>query len=114
MAIEYVRSYGYIDDARYASNFIRLKKQQKSKRALEFELQNKGIPRDIIQQCMEEEFAYEDETEAIKKLIRKKCNNVTDVDDVKVQKIIASICRKGFSFEKIRSAIRELEEEENL
>ena len=114
VAIEYVRSYGYIDDARYASNFIRLKKQQKSKRALEFELQNKGIPRDIIHQCMEEEFAYEDETEAIKKLIRKKCNNVTDVDDVKVQKIIASICRKGFSFEKIRSAIRELEEEENL
>lgn len=112
VAIEYVRSYGYIDDYRFASNYVRLKKQQKSKRALEFELSNKGIPRDVISQCMEEEFQQEDETEAIKKMILKKCNMVSQVEDAKMQKIIASICRKGFSFDKVRTAIRELQEEE--
>ncbi len=111
IALDYVISYGYVDDYRYTSNYIRMKKTQKSKRALEFDLSSKGISREIINSCMEEEFHYEDETEAIKKQIRKKVNNLACLEEEKKQKIIASICRKGFSYDKIKTAFRELEEE---
>ncbi|MDO5294778.1 MAG: regulatory protein RecX [bacterium] len=110
VALDYVMSYGYIDDERYASNYIRTKKKSKSKRAIEFDLSAKGVDRETIANCMEEEFKYEDETEAIKKLIRKKVNNLDCLEEDKKQKLIASICRKGFSFEKVRTAFRELEE----
>ncbi|MDO5519067.1 MAG: regulatory protein RecX [bacterium] len=110
VAVDYVMSYGYIDDERYASNYIRTKKHSKSKRAIEFDLSSKGIDRETISYCMDEEFKYEDETEAIKKQIRKKVNNLECLEDDKKQKLIASICRKGFSYEKVKTAFRELEE----
>lgn len=102
VAIEYVKSYGYLNDERYASNYIRMKKNSKSKNAIIYELSLKGIPKEVIDLYMEEEFSYEDEEEAIKKLIYKKTKNPEELTIEKKQKIIASICRKGFSYEKVK------------
>lgn len=109
VAISYVDNYGYIDDYRYASNYIRLKKSVKSKRALQYDLANKGVEKQIIDRCMEEEFSHEDEEEAVKKMILKKTNCPKDLPPEKKQKIIASICRKGFSYEVIRRIWKDFE-----
>lgn len=102
LAIEYVKSYGYLNDERYALNYIRMKKNSKSKNAIIYELSIKGISKEVINLYMEEEFSYEDEEEAIKKLIYKKTKNPEELPIEKKQKIIASICRKGFSYEKVK------------
>lgn len=104
-AISYVRGYKYLDDERYASNYIRMKKQTKSKNAIVYDLISKGIEKEIIDQYMEEEFDSDDEEEAIKKLIYKKTSNPSELDLEKKQKLVASICRKGFSYEKVKRII---------
>jgi regulatory protein len=47
-AIEYVRSFGYLDDARYAENFVMSRKDSKSKREIKALLSQKGVSDDLI------------------------------------------------------------------
>ena len=42
-AIAYVKSYGYVDDARYARNYIRYRLDQKTRQQLMQELYRKGV-----------------------------------------------------------------------
>ena len=54
-AIAYVKSYGYIDDERYVRNYIEYRREQKSRRQLEQELQyRKGEPQELIQKVYED------------------------------------------------------------
>ena len=54
-AIAYVKSYGYIDDERYVRNYIEYRREQKSRRQLEQELQyRKGVPQELIQKVYED------------------------------------------------------------
>ena len=45
--LTYVRSFGYLDDARYAENFIMSRKDTKSKREIKALLSQKGVSDDI-------------------------------------------------------------------
>ena len=47
-ALEYVISYGYIDDERYARNYVRFKKDSQSRKQIEFTLQQKGVCKEYI------------------------------------------------------------------
>lgn len=42
-AVAYVKSFGYLDDARYAENFVRSRKAVKSRREIRMLLSRKGI-----------------------------------------------------------------------
>lgn len=99
-AVEYLYRYHYLDDERYTKNYIAYKKGAKSPKELEFLLKQKGVSREIIKECLEE---YKDEDETIRKLIKKKTDIPTELPEEKKKKIIASLCRKGFSYEKVRN-----------
>ena len=105
VAIEYVKQYGYIDDARYTENYIRLKKQSKSKQFIEFELKRKGIDASVIKECMDNVYCGDSELLAIQKQISKKCCDLSTLDRDKKNKLIASLCRKGFSYENVRKCL---------
>lgn len=111
VAIDYVKQYGYINDIKYAENYIYSHKNNKSKQALEFELRKKGISEDIIRNCMEEEYSLEMELEAIRKQIAKKCSNVSSLTSEEKVKLMASICRKGYSYENVKKCLSIMEEE---
>ena len=51
--MEYVRSFGYIDDRRYAEKFIDFAKEKKSRVRIACDLAQKGVPRDIIDEDYE-------------------------------------------------------------
>ena len=55
-AIFYVKSFHYIDDSRYAGNYVRYRQETKSKRQLKLELYKKGVPSDVVEQVLEEEY----------------------------------------------------------
>lgn len=97
--IEYIRSYHYIDDARYTSNYINSKKSTKSKRQIQAELYRKGIDKTLIEQSFESELQSDDM--AIQKAIHKKTDNPENMTFEEKQKLIASLCRKGFQYEDI-------------
>ena len=71
-AIEYVKKYHYIDDMRYARNYISYRQGSKSRRRLQQELMQKGVPKEITEQALEEIYENNDiEKIAEEKLIRK-------------------------------------------
>lgn len=105
--IAYVRQYGYLDDARYAANYIRTRMNRKSKLVIKGELVQKGIKKDLIDGIIEQEYGEDEDAElqAIKKIIEKKTKSAEDLTPEKKEKLIASLYRKGFEIGKIKQLI---------
>ena len=53
-ALEYVESFHYIDDVRYAARYIEFQKSKKGKARLKMELLQKGISAEIVARALEE------------------------------------------------------------
>ena len=111
--IAYVDSYHYLDDTRVAGNYIRGKKEYKSKRELEFLLKQKGISEDDIISAMEENYKNEDgiaqEELAITRHLRKYHVTEEQLEEMpyeEKQKVAAKLYRKGFDSEKIRKILQ--------
>ena len=68
--ISYLKSYHYIDDDRFARQYIEQKKDSLSYRQLMQKLMNKGISKEILNEILEEK--EDGELEALDKLLRKK------------------------------------------
>lgn len=111
-AMDYVRSFGYLNDLRYAENYIDLHKKQKSRKELRGALLQKGVPSEQIDLAFESFYDGEEELEAIQTLIRKKRVDVLHATDEQLQKLYGYLGRKGFRYEQIRKAVEALEDSE--
>lgn len=107
-AIAYIASYGYIDDEKYAMEYIRYTGNTKSKKQIANELQKKGVSKQDIEnayvQC-EEDNLFKKEEELIENLLAKKQYCKKDSTFEERQKIAAFLYRKGFSSDKIYKAV---------
>lgn len=104
-AITYVKSYHYLDDARYADNYLEYYKDFRSYRRMEADLLKKGIAKDVIRTCWEDKLEQGcdyDEGEQIRRLLEKRNFNPGTADYKEKQRTYAFLCRKGFSGETIR------------
>ncbi len=109
-AVAFGKKYHYIDDIRYAENFIRGKGQQLSRKELEYKLQQRGIGKEMYQSLYEE--LEEDGTQedaALERLIQKKNVNFSEITPEEKQKLYAYFIRKGFSYEAVRKKLDEFE-----
>lgn len=107
--IAYVKEYGYLNDERFASSYIRSRMSRKSKRVIMLELQNKGIKNQLLEKIITEVYQYEEsdpEEEAIKKAIHKKIMSPDQLSYEDKQKLIASLYRKGFDLDKIKKILK--------
>lgn len=109
-AVEYVKSYHYIDDRRYAENYIRYRQESKSRILLKNELLRKGISSQIIDEAMEAEYHMDPRT-LIDQWLKKKGYSSSEQDSEKERKIGQFLLRKGFSWEDIRSCMSRFEKE---
>lgn len=99
IGVEYAKSFGYIDDYRYAQYYVEISCKGRSRRDIEQRLLHRGIARDIIHQVIDE-FLPEDEDEAIWAALRRKAvdaDNVGELDWEQKNKLYAYLIRKGFS-----------------
>ena len=58
--------------------------RKKDRRQMQFELERKGIPRELIrrgQEAMEDEEGCVDETDMIRQLLEKRCRNPKEADE---------------------------------
>lgn len=108
MAMDYVRSFGYLDDDRYAENFVTGRKGTKSRREIRAALLQKGLTAEQIDRALEAVYEDEGEGEAIRKLIRKRGVDVSCASKEELQKLYGYLARKGFRYEEIRRAIEEI------
>ena len=103
--IVYLETLGYIDDEDYAKKYImdRIRLKPRSKKEIYYELINKGIDRDIIDNSINE--LMNDEFEIACKIFNKRFINY-DLKDIKVHnKIYTYFSSKGFSEEIINKTI---------
>lgn len=106
-AMDYVKSFGYLDDERYVRNYIAYRSQSKSRRQIEQELLfRKGVSRELIQKVYEEA-EPSDERALIRRQLEKKHYDSEECDEKQRQKLIASLLRKGFQMGDILAVMRE-------
>ena len=94
-AIEYVKSFHYLDDERYAETFTRYKKEGMSRQQIKQKLLQKGISRDIIDNAIEEEYDT-DEAMHIRNLLLKKHFSYGEADEGEFRRVYSYLLRRGF------------------
>lgn len=107
-AIDYVASYGYLNDRQYAADFIEYNKETKSKKRIITDLLKKGIPGALIEEVWEETVGnsrQELEQEQILRWMEKKHFSAQTAAPEELRRMTAFLYRKGFSIESIRSAL---------
>jgi regulatory protein len=98
-AIDYVSSYGYLDDTRYAARYIDTYGDRKSRRLIEQELLRKGISRDILAlswSADDDGSRRISEDDMIRKLLEKKHFDPQTTDEKERRRLYAMLVRKGF------------------
>ncbi len=113
-AVEYVKSFHYIDDERFAQNYVRSHASSLSRREITNKLMQKGVSSENIAAAFEvnaqehaEQLEYEEalgksetalspELNAAIHALRKKLNGKTSVDDAAKRKLFAFMYRKGY------------------
>lgn len=108
--IAYVSEYGYLNDERFASAYVRAKMLSKSRMAIITELQQKGISRELIDQIFAEDYEGQGEMEdaeltAIRKAVAKKTKEPEALSHDEKQRLMASLYRRGFQISKIRQIL---------
>lgn len=110
-AMDYVRSYGYLNDARYAENYISCRIGTKSRLKLMQELAGKGIDRETAQQAWERaaEVLEPDEHAILRAAVEKKyaCGSV--LDEKEMRRLYGYLVRRGFSYGDIARVLEEME-----
>lgn len=94
-AIEYVKSFHYLDDQRYAETFTRYRKEKLSRQQIKQKLMMKGVSRDIIADVIEEEYDV-DETVHIRSILEKKHFSCENADDGEFRRVYNYLLRRGF------------------
>lgn len=108
-ALDYVGSFRYTDDLRYAVNFIRNHQGDRSRRRIEQDLTGRGIDRNLLEKAWaewEEEGGSQNEQAMIQALLAKKGFDSQTAALKDRQRMFAFLMRKGFSGEQARRAVQ--------
>lgn len=110
-AVSYMEQEGYIDDRDYAERYlndaVELKKHGMAR--IKQDLLRKGIPREIVEEVIEN--TEKDNGETIKRILETRLPK-TDLSDRKQRdRLIGYMLRRGFRYGEVYSALREYMDE---
>lgn len=104
-AIAYVKSYHYVDDARYAVRYVECMKQKKSRRQMEQDLYRRGVARPLVEAALEQAEPVSPQ-ELIRSLMEKRHFDASTADQKEKQRMYAFLARRGFSGADISRALK--------
>lgn len=109
-AVAYVKDYGYVNDYRYALNYILYRIHSKSRQKIFQELLQKGISQDVASEAWEEASDLEepDETSLLRTAIEKKCSPGDTLDDKAMRRLYGYLLRRGFRMGDITAVLDEM------
>lgn len=111
-AIEYIISYKYIDDLKYATDYITAHEDTRSRRRIEQDLINKGISKTTLERAWfewEKLGGEQNEESMIKKLLEKRKYNPETANIKERQKTYAFLMRKGFNSDIVQKMLKTYE-----
>ena len=94
-AIDYVKSFHYLDDYRYACTYVQYRRERMSRGQLTQKLLQKGVDRSLIDRATEE-YCTLDETERIMVLLAKKGYDPKNCEQKEFVRIYQFLLRRGF------------------
>lgn len=103
--VTYLKEYGLINDARFATLYMDYKFSSKSKKQIFQDLILKGVSKDIIEFAFES-CNYSDEY-SIKKLLDKRISKYDLNDPKSVQKLYMYLISKGYSYGDVKKSLSE-------
>lgn len=113
-AVNFLKKYGYIDDRRYAENYISASAGKKSRKIIRQSLYLKGISKEVAEetlQMFQGSGKEEEERSLIYSLIKKKRYDYENADRKEKNRIAAFLLRKGFEMEDVMYCLRNCPEE---
>lgn len=110
-AVAYVKDYGYINDSRYALNYIIGRIHEKSRQRIFQDLLQKGIDRETAEAAWEEaeELENPDERELLRRTVEKRWTFGSRLDERELRRLYGYLSRRGFRSGDISSVLEELE-----
>ncbi len=108
-AIAYISSYHYIDDLRYAEDYITTHENTRSRGRINQDLYRKGLTKETIEQAWhiwESKGGTQDEYAMIQTILQKKHYTPETVTYKEKQKVYAYLARKGYSPDLIHNALQ--------
>ncbi len=108
IALEYVKSYGYVDDERYCEDFVEYHMENKSRKRMEQDLLKKGIDKNVIFKVferMKEDGNEPDEFSMAAELLQKKKYDANTATIEEKRRLAAFLYRKGFGTDTIRRVL---------
>lgn len=104
-AIVYVKGFHYLDDSRYASNYVRFSQEKMSRVQMKQKLMQKGIASSVIADAIEEGYVA-DEMEQIMALLQKRKFVPEEADEKEFQRTYQYVMRRGFKSSDILKAMK--------
>jgi regulatory protein len=110
-AMAYVKSFGYVDDLRYAEQYLMSRMQVKSRQQLLMELARKGIDRHVAELAWEETVSLTepDEHAMIREAILKKVDSGSRIDEKTLRRLYGYFARRGFRTGDVSAVLNELD-----
>ena len=110
-ALDYVKDYGYIDDARYARNYITWRIHEKSRQRIFQELKQKGVDSGTIAAAWDAaaELEEPDERAVLLRTVEKKYPPGAELDERQMRRLYGYLARRGFHAGDIASVLEELD-----
>lgn len=105
-AVEYVASYHYVDDERLAKSHIRFYQESRSRMRITQDLIKKGIDRDVIDRCLEEEYTAS-QMDLIRQLMEKRHFHPDHATGEEKAKMYRFLAQRGFTSGDIHRAMGE-------
>lgn len=103
-AIEYVSSFGYLNDQRFAENYVISYRGKKSRMVMKRELRAKGVDEIFIEEALE--LAPGDEKEIMMELLIRKYGVPHRLDEKEYRRSSGFLARRGYAAGDIARVIR--------
>lgn len=105
-AIDYVAAFGYLNDERYAQQYLLSHMDRKSKKELRMAMYQKGLSRELVDRTFEEYYDDAAERESIERIAQKKRYEPESATDKDKKKLFDYFIRKGYSYENVRQVLQ--------
>ncbi|MDR1801499.1 MAG: recombination regulator RecX [Lachnospiraceae bacterium] len=105
VAVDYVKSFGYINDENYAKRFVENNRKNKSALELYHKLIQKGISKDVAENAVAEFTEDEDAIKAIKNILQKRHYDYINADEKEKKRQMTYLSSKGFMYDDIKKAM---------
>lgn len=97
--MDFLRKYRFVDDLDYGRRYIEAYGNRRSRKRLEFDLQQKGLKQEQIRRLLEDSQVCEDSQ--IQDFLRKKGYMPESTSPKDKAKLVAALARKGFSYDAV-------------